>query len=236
MVLAAAGIISAAEEEARFLSDFNIQAFAASGTWTKPSGATWVLIEICAGGSHGGAAGVTGAAQSAIGDGGGGGEYARVLVAASLLTATVAVTVGLGATAGSALAGGTSSFGAYLTAIGGSPGSARAASSTLHYSSAALGRIGGTGGAGLLTADLRVPGGAGGSGFYFDATSAANVRGGDGGSSYWCGTTAAPDGHQIGQNGRTPGGGGSGAANSASQALRLGGNGGNGRVLVTTWI
>lgn len=238
MVLAAGGIISAAGEEARFLSDINIQAFTANGTWTKPSGATWVLIEICAAGGTGGGAGATGASQGSMGDGGGGGEYARVWVPASSLTDTVAVTVGVGAaavTTGAGLVGGTTSFGAYLTAIGGSSGAQRPVG-TLNFSSAALQRVGGTGGAGTLTADLRIPGGAGGSGILIGTGSGAAIRAGDGGKSFWSGNAAAPDGNQVGTTGLAYGGGGSGAANAQSQSARNSGAGANGRVLITTLI
>jgi hypothetical protein len=240
MVLATGDFVIASVLEARFLSDVDVQKFAASGTWNKPTGAQWVLIEIQAAGGPGGGAGITGASQWSIGDGGGGGEYARVLVPAASLTASVTVTVGLGGvgvTTGAGLVGGTTSFGAYLTAIGGGSGSQRAASGTLNFSSASLQRIGGTGGAGSLTADLRVPGCAGGSGLALGFAGATNVRGGDGGASFWGGATPAPDGHQVGQAGKIYGGGGSGVGHSQSQvAARASGSGADGRVIITTWI
>lgn len=239
MVLAALSKISAAELEARFMSDIDIQKFSGNGTWTKPTGATWVCIEIQGAGGPGGGASATGASQWSVGDGGGGGEYARVWVPASSLTDTVAVTVGVGGTGvttGAGLAGGTTSFGAYLTAIGGGPGSQRAASGTLNFSSASLQRIGGTGGGGTLTADLRIPGSAGGSGIALGFTGATTVRGGDGGASFWGAAQPAPDGHQNGVNGMAYGGGGTGAGNSASQSARTSGNGANGRVVITTLV
>lgn len=239
MVLAALSKISAAELEARFMSDVDIQKFSANGTWTKPTGATWVLIEIQGAGGPGGGAGATGASQWSVGDGGGGGEYARVWVPASSLTGTVAVTVGtggVGVTTGGGLAGGTTSFGTYLTAIGGGPGSQRAASGTLNLSSSSLQRGGGSGGAGSLTADLRIPGSAGGSGLAFGFSGATNVRGGDGGAAFWGAACAAPDGHQNGTNGLSYGGGGSGCGNGQSQAARTSGNGANGRVVITTLV
>ena len=108
--------------------------FTSSGTWTKPSGATFVMVEAWGAGG-GGASGRRGAAASARsgGDGGGGGAYTQRLFRASDLGATETVTIGAGG-AGSAArttdntdgtpgtAGGNTSFGSLLIAYGGAGG------------------------------------------------------------------------------------------------------------------
>lgn len=90
----------------------SINSFTSSGTWTKPSGCTRVLVKIIGGG--GGGAGYC--------ESGGGGGYAEQVVDVTAIS-SVAVTVGGGgggvgyyAAAGG---GGTSSFGAYCSATGG---------------------------------------------------------------------------------------------------------------------
>src|SRR5213082_2491497 len=74
-----------------------VQVFTSSGTWTKPTGPTSVQVTLIAGGGSGGS-GRRGAAGSVRcgGGGGGGGGTTRVTIPASILTATVAVTVGTG--------------------------------------------------------------------------------------------------------------------------------------------
>ena len=101
------------------------QEFTASGTWTKPTGITWVYIEAWGGGGSGAA--TTNTTYKSPGGGGGGG-FASKIVLASALTSTVTVTIGSGGSAVSCssnqygLSGGDSSFGAYLVANGGMGG------------------------------------------------------------------------------------------------------------------
>jgi hypothetical protein len=110
----------------------DIQQFTASGTWTKPAGATTVFVRAFGAGA-GGQSGQLAAASTAKsgGIGGGGGAYFEMWIAADELPSTVAVTVGAGGTGGAALtntaalgnhgaAGGNSSFGDYVIA-GGAP-------------------------------------------------------------------------------------------------------------------
>jgi hypothetical protein len=93
------------------------QLFATSGTWTKPAGIRWVYVRGWGGGGGGFGGG------SGYGGGGGGG-YADMLLLASGLGATVAVTIGgVGVSGTSPTAGGSSSFGAHLVAPGGMAGS-----------------------------------------------------------------------------------------------------------------
>lgn len=97
------------------------QTFTTSGTWTRPVGVNYVLIDACAGGASGDAA-------VKDGNGGGAGQYVRDM----LLTVTAdsyAVTVGAGGVAVSRAsddakktgnAGGVTSFGSILSLTGGS--------------------------------------------------------------------------------------------------------------------
>lgn len=132
-----AGVISCSTYFGAPTTDYQI--FTANGTWTKPSGVTFVLVR-CVGGGGGGNGGniSTGALQlNALGGGGGcGGLLYEYLFLASSLGSTAAVAIGAGGTAGSGQVnggaaatgggrGGTSSFnaagtsGARLFATGG---------------------------------------------------------------------------------------------------------------------
>jgi hypothetical protein len=114
----------------------NVQQFTSNGTWNKPAGVTYVLVEIWGGGGGGGSGrrGATNTARSA-GGGGGGGGYLQQTFMATGLTSTVSVTVGAGGAGGTAItvndtsgntgtSGGTSLFGTYITGNGGGGGNA----------------------------------------------------------------------------------------------------------------
>ena len=97
-------------------------------TWSNSSAYTFVDVYICGGGGQGGGGGSCASGSGCSGGGGGGGgACVEQIFRASDLSSTVTVTLGSGGSSSSGDAnganGGTSTFGAYLTAYGGGGGS-----------------------------------------------------------------------------------------------------------------
>ena len=111
----------------------DIQDFAVSGTWTKPSGAHYVIVTAIGAGGGGGS-GARGAAGNNH-SGGGGGATGQTIIAEFISSdcgSSETVTIGGGGTGGAAKSangagndgnnGGTTSFGSLLVALGGNKG------------------------------------------------------------------------------------------------------------------
>lgn len=196
------------------------QIFDASGTWTKPAGATVAFIQAWGAGGSGGRGG-----SGDGGGGGGGGGYTEKWMAVASLSAAVSVTIGAGGASITAddtdgATGGDSTFGAYLSAFGGAGGNGDNA-----------GDNGGGGGGGVSGAGGAPSGAAGGlggalagniGGVSTAAVNNANPFGGGGGAS-------AGAGGGGGLYGGGGGGMGSGTnTETAGGASVFGGGGGGG--------
>ena len=195
---------AAANDTGKLLS---ISTFAATGTWTKPSGCTSIVVKVVGGGGGG----------TAYCESGGGGGFSEKRIDATQLS-TVAVTVGGGgavAAYSGGNAGGTSSFGAYCSATGG------------YGSNQSFGHTGGFGGLGS-SGDINLYGGSGTG----HGNSMGNGAIGKGGSSYWGGNSNATGRHQDPGGTRTaaPGAGGTGGVTDAGYLGQAGMTG-----LVVVW-
>lgn len=204
-----------------------------SDTWEKPSGARLIRVQVQGGGGSGGGAGTTVASQVSAGGGGAGGGYGESWFSANAIDQSVTVTVpagGVGASGASGTAGGTASFGSYVSAAGGQTGGFLGASST------PAGNPGGNADGQVIVADIAIQGQGGGSAIRLGTNGAV---GGMGGSSV-LGGGARGLGIQTGVNqgvtGGDYGGGGSGACVGPGNAAATGGNGGIGCVIVTTYF
>lgn len=252
----------------------DVQIFTSSGTYTKPSGAVSVKVQIWGAGGGGGDA----VASSSAG-GGGGGSYLENTFDASDIGATETITIGSGGTSGAQ--GGNTTFGSLMTVYGGGGGSTTAngqsggggggagvsgkgntgtsgaSSGTGGTGGAPLGSAadtanggyGGAGGGSGGTGGLSVYGGAGGGGVTNDITGGAGgssiyagggggaggtSSAGSGGVSEFSGNGGAGGSNANGTAGTQPAGGGGGA--SSSSGTKTGGTGGDGQVIVTSFI
>ena len=147
----------------------SVQVFTSSGTWTRPTGITKVIMEVQ------GAGGAGSAASSNYGGGSGGGYAKKFLNVSSISTSTITVGAGAAATsagAGAGANGGLSKWADGTNTITGNGGLGNPNSSTANVA-------GGTG----VGGDLNIPGGqgeytrAGGATPFSMTTGAANVTG-----------------------------------------------------------
>lgn len=192
-----------------------VQSFSTSGTFVVPTGVTQVEVELWGGGS-GSFASVAGAPSG----GGAGGGYARKRVTGLSQGQQIAITVGAGGTAGAVggsgpSAGGSSSFGAFVSATGG--GLNYLATNAAPQNGATPPGIG-------VGGDVILSGSAGQAG--------AGNQGGMGGAGPMGG---AQNSGTTGVAGLFPGGGASGAGTGANSATPYAGAAGAGGLVVVRW-
>lgn len=189
----------------------NIQAFTASGNWTKPAGVNWVWVKVWGGGG-GGADGEA----NLSGGGGGGGGYAEGLIEVSGPAGTNYV-VTVGAAGGAESNGGTSSF---------------AGTSVTIQATGGTGSTNATGGAGGVGSNgtINLTGGTGGQGNGLDGGSAGagggSPMGGAGGGGGAGANVSNPG--IAGTAGTFPGGGGGGGSEDNSAGSGGSGDGASG--------
>lgn len=233
-IYTASGWADAVFDTTGLVAEPNIQTFTSSGTWTKPAGATVVMVEAVGGG--GGGANQTGI--TGVG-GGAGGSYVCIRLEDGDVGATETVTIGSGGTGGasgsatSGTAGGDTTFGSHVTAKGGNPatstafragtlgGAVEVTWATDGWAKDMVFPFGSPGGNSLYPSGSTVMGGgAGGGGSNAGTQSQYHGDGGDGSDA--AGVKAG--------DGATPGGGGGGSRNDGG-----GGDGGDGWCRVTSW-
>lgn len=216
----------------------SVSVFGASATWTKPTNAKRVRVQIWGGGGGGGGGARTASGTLGAGGGGGGsGSFVDVTFDANYLGATETVTIGSagsgGASAatdstngGAGSAGGTTTFGSWLTAYGGANGSGGTQGATVTGTGGAGGFNGNSGSAASTT------GGAGVGGVPANTTSTCGQANGSGASGGGIATTPANVGGGVGSRflplnitGATAGSAGGGAGNAGSTNITYAGVG-----------
>lgn len=210
----------------------NVQTFTTSGTYTPTVGTAFVVVEVLGAGGAGGGV-PTAAGGTTAGAGGGSGGYGRKRITSGFSGATVTVGAGgIGATGASGGNGAASSFGAFLTAAGGSGGTSAGTTTSAVVTSG----IAGSGGS-VTSADVSRIGGQGGSGLIGPAFALA----GKGGASYFSdggiyGSVTATSVTSGAASAANSGGGGSGAAGFNNGVTAAGGDGGSGIVIVWEYM
>ena len=211
-----------------------IRPFTASGTYIPSANLLYAVVELV--GSGGGGGGVSGALGYALGGGGGGaGSYSRVILTADQIGSSQILTVNIGGAGGYAGAngynGGAASFGAFVTAPGGSGGIAASVFQ------------GGMGGAGGLSGSssvggLAFAGASGGFGILASIDTIAAIGGLGAETVFGGGIPVTPvNTNSINGASQTSAGcGGNGGAVNNLAVSANGGNGGQGLIIVTEYI
>jgi hypothetical protein len=196
-----------------------VQSFTSSGSFVIPPGITQVDVELWGGGT-GSYASVTGSPLGSGSGGGSGGGYARKRITGLTPGQSVPVLIGAGGSGGTtsgspATAGGTSSFGSYVSATGG----------TLNYLASVSGPQNGATPAGTgIGGDINLVGSAG--------QAAVLNQGGMGGAAPMGG---AQNSGTTGVAGTFPGGGAAGAGTGANSNTAYDGAPGASGLVVVRW-
>lgn len=173
-----------------------VDIYNAGATWTKPAGCINMDIHVISASGNAAAGGTYFGGNASAGGGGGGGGYSKSLaLAASSVTATVAITVGT-------TAGASSSFGSYVSSTGGGNGNTNGTVGTNGTGNQSVNVSGGKGGG--WSGGGTNPAVAGNAGPY-SSGGAAGVNSGTGGAG---GAGISPP---AGSYGPGSGGGGGGA-------------------------
>tara|TARA_R110002153_G_scaffold41666_7_gene118755 strand:+ start:1553 stop:3190 length:1638 start_codon:yes stop_codon:yes gene_type:complete len=199
----------------------SMQVFTSTGTWSRPSGVTKVIVIVTAGGGGGGGT----PNDSQRGGGAGGGTAIETIDVSG--TSSAAVTVGAAGAAGAAGgndggAGGASSFASFCSATGGAGGEGSSGTGSDIAATA-----GGTGSGG----DINLKGG---DAYYFARSAVANWGGPPtGGGSYWGpGGVGQYRGSSVGGGTSGTYGSGGGGSNTAAVAGGYAGAAGGAGIVV----
>jgi len=190
---------------------YDRQTFNASGTWNKPASGTYVQVQIWGSGGGG---------RAGLGGGGGGGYSCTTFLLSDILTSTVSVTINGGGAVNNA--GGSITFGSYLTHAGGGGGSSYTVACAGYALTGASGRLSASSGITLIE---------GSSEFSNTLSLPVNINNGQ----YYFylnqNTFAPASGGPSGQAGGVSvfgGNGGTGVTSSSAGVAPGGGGGGNG--------
>lgn len=209
----------------------NVYTSTGANTWTKPTGLSFIVVEVIGAGGAGGGSIATGVGENAGGGGGGAGGYARKTFTAANLSgaSSFTATVGAGGTGVSGAAGNSgalSSFsGTGITTVQGNGGTGGNVGTNTTTSALTTPVVGGTASGG----NFNVQGGAGGGG---GVIGGIRLPTGNGGNSALGGGGIAGN-NAVGGAGGQYGAGGGGSTRAASSAAQAGGAGANGVVIVT---
>lgn len=206
------------------LALINVQTITATAVYTPTVGTKNILVELQGAGGAGGGAAATAAGQTSLGSGGGAGGFCKSWLTSGF--SGVTVTIGAGGTGTSGVAGnvgGYSSFGALMTAPGGTGGNvlaagtigfARCNNSTLPTG----GNISNEVGSG---SDLAIA-----------LSATTSYIGSAGASHFGAGAPSVSSGGINGVNAVSYGSGGGGTGNTASMVARVGGMGKDGVCII----
>ncbi|HBO5585615.1 TPA: hypothetical protein L4556_002035 [Pseudomonas aeruginosa] len=199
----------------------NIQVFNSSGVYTPTPGTKSVIVEVQGAGGGGGGAAATDSTSTSVSGSGGGGSYAKARINSGFSGVTVTVGAkGAGGAAGPNAGGngGTSSFGALVSAPGGTGGLSQAAGAP------PMSRGGSTYATPPSGGNIESRTGTAGGGNTVFSGSLSNFNPGA--------SSKFGEGGIVAQAAGGPGAGGGGVANKFSSAAAAGGDGGPGLVIV----